>query len=97
MPMTTLADLLAALAALDNPHRLRIIATLHQERLHVSELARRIGISRPLLYMHLEKLEAAGLVTGTHELEGGKAMKYLEVRPFDLRLDPAAIAALEDA
>ena len=86
-------DLHALLAALDNPHRLRIIAALHRERLHVSELARRIGISRPLLYMHLEKLEAAGLVRGTLELEGGKAMKYLENEPFALRLDPATVTA----
>ncbi len=93
----TLQDLHTALAALDNPHRLRIIAALHHERLHVSELARRIGISRPLLYMHLEKLEAAGLVHGTMELEGGKAMKYLENRPFDIRLTPEDIARAVDA
>lgn len=90
--MPRLEDLHAALSALDNPHRLRIVAALHRERLHVSELARRIGISRPLLYMHLEKLEQAGLVQGTHEIEGGKAMKYLELTSFDIRLTPAQIA-----
>lgn len=90
-------DLQRTLSALDNPHRLRIIAALHEERLHVSELARRIGISRPLLYMHLEKLESAGLVRGRHELEGAKAMRYLELNAFDIRLTPADIAdALED-
>lgn len=95
--MARTKDLLALLAALDNPHRLRIVAALHRERMHVSELARRIGISRPLLYMHLEKLEAAGLVRGTHELVGGNAMKYLELNDFDIRLNPAQIAAaLED-
>lgn len=92
-------DLLALLAALDNPHRLRIVALLKEERIHVSELARRVGISRPLLYMHLEKLEAAGLVTGNLELgPDGKAMKYYEVKPFDVRLTPERIAdILEDA
>lgn len=90
--MTRLEDLLATLAALDNPHRLRIVAALHRERLHVSELARRVGISRPLLYMHLERLETAGLVRGTLELEGGKAMKYLALEPFDIRLTPADVA-----
>ncbi len=95
--MPRLDDLRATLSALDNPHRLRIIAVLHQQRLHVSELARRLGISRPLLYMHLEKLEAAGIVKGTHEIEGGKAMKYMELNEFDIRLTPAIIAkALED-
>lgn len=92
-------DLLALLAALDNPHRLRIVATLKDDRIHVSELARRVGISRPLLYMHLEKLEAAGLVTGKLELgPDGKAMKYYELKPFDVRLTPERIAdTMEDA
>jgi predicted transcriptional regulator len=45
-----------------------------------------------LLYLHLQRLEAAGLVTGTLELSAeGKAMKYFEVAPFLLQLTPAAI------
>jgi predicted transcriptional regulator len=54
---------------------------------HVSELARRLGISRPLLYMHLDKLEKARMVTGQLELsEDGKAMKYYQLVPFEVRL-----------
>jgi hypothetical protein len=30
--------------------------------------ARRLGTSRPLLYMHLDRLEKVGLVTGQLEL-----------------------------
>jgi predicted transcriptional regulator len=85
--------LLAIADALGNPHRLRIVAALAGGRNYVSELARQLGLSRPLLYMHLEKLEAAGLVQGALELsEDGKAMKYYELRPFDLRLTADAIA-----
>ena len=85
--------LLAIGDALGNPHRLRILAALAGERVHVSELARRLGLSRPLLYMHLEKLEAAGLVAGALELsEDGKAMKYYELSDFDVRLNPKTIA-----
>lgn len=85
--------LLAVADALGNPHRLRIIAVLTEGRNYVSELARQLGLSRPLLYMHLEKLEAAGLVQGALELsEDGKAMKYFELQPFDLHLTAAAIA-----
>jgi DNA-binding transcriptional ArsR family regulator len=85
--------LLAIGDALGNPHRLRILAALAGERVHVSELARRLGLSRPLLYMHLEKLEAAGLVAGALELsEDGKAMKYYELTDFDLRVNPKTIA-----
>jgi DNA-binding transcriptional ArsR family regulator len=66
---------------------MRIIAELAHGRLHVSELARRVGMSRPLLYMHLDRLEKAGLVDGHLELsDDGKAMKYYELLPFDLRV-----------
>jgi ArsR family transcriptional regulator len=91
----TIDDVLGVLAALANPHRLDIIAALQRERVHVSGLAREIGISRPLTHMHLQKLEAAGLVRGTLELsEDGRAMKYFEVEPFSLELTPALIARL---
>ena len=87
-------QLLAALAALSNPHRLRIIAALQAGgRNYVSQLAREIGISRPLLHLHLKKLEDAGLVTSQLELShDGKALNYFEVSPFDLAVTPAAIA-----
>jgi predicted transcriptional regulator len=59
----------------------------------VSHLAREIGVSRPLLHMHLQKLEAAGLVVGSLELsEDGKAMKYFEVAAFHLHLTPESLA-----
>ncbi|MET7641958.1 winged helix-turn-helix domain-containing protein [Streptomyces sp. NPDC005438] len=86
-------QLLRVLSALDNPHRLRIIAALGAGRNYVSQLAREIGIGRPLLHMHLQRLEAAGLVVGSLELsEGGKARKYFEVAPFRLELSPELIA-----
>ena len=41
----------------------------------------------------IQKLEAAGLVTGTLELsEDGKAMKYFEVTDFDLHLTASVLA-----
>ena len=87
-------DLVVMLAALANPLRLRIIARLAGRRDYVSHLAREIGVSRPLLHMHLQRLEAAGLITGTLELsEDGKAMKYYEVADFDLHLTAATLAA----
>jgi len=82
------------LAALDNPHRLRIIAALTSGgRNYVSQLAREIGISRPLLHLHLQKLEEAGLVTSRLELSSdGKALNYFEVSNFGFELTPTAIA-----
>lgn len=91
--MSQARNLLPALEALANPHRLRIIAALKANgRNYVSQLARDVGISRPLLHLHLAKLEAAGLVTSKHELSSdGKALNYFEVADFCLTLDPAAI------
>jgi predicted transcriptional regulator len=86
--------LLAMLSALANPHRLRIVAMLESGgRNYVSQLARELGISRPLLHLHLQKLEDAGLVTSQLELShDGKALKYFEAADFDVDLTPAAIA-----
>lgn len=88
-------QLLAALSALANPHRLRIVAALTKGgRNYVSQLAREVGISRPLLHLHLQKLEDAGLVTSKLELSSdGKALNYFDVAKFDFELTPAAIAA----
>ncbi|WP_406726404.1 winged helix-turn-helix domain-containing protein [Streptomyces sp. GD-15H] len=93
-PVATTGDeLLKVLSALGNPHRMRIVAALLQNRNYVSALAREIGMGRPLLHMHLQRLEAAGLVTGTRELaEDGKAMKYYDVTPFVYELTPHVIA-----
>lgn len=86
-------ELLRVLSALANPHRIRILAALADGRNYVSQLARQLGISRPLLHLHLQKLEGAGLVSGALELsEDGKAMKYFEVTPFGITLNPTTIA-----
>jgi DNA-binding transcriptional ArsR family regulator len=87
-------DLLRIFAALANPHRLRVLAALTGKRTYVSQLARDLGIGRPLLHLHLRRLEEAGLVHGSLELsEDGKAMRFYEVAPFRVELTPALIAA----
>jgi predicted transcriptional regulator len=84
--------LLQVLATLANPHRMRVVAALAEERNYVSQLARDLGISRALLQVHLRKLEAAGLVSTSVEVSAdGKAMKFYEVVPFALTLTPEAI------
>ena len=84
--------LLQVLATLANPHRMRVVAALTEERNYVSRLARDLGISRALLQVHLRKLEAAGLVSASVEVSAdGKAMKFYEVTPFTLHLTPKAI------
>lgn len=82
-------ELLQVFEALANPHRLRIVAALKEKRKYVSELAREVRLSRPLLYLHLQRLERAGLVTGRLELsDSGKAMKYYELSHFEFCITP---------
>ena len=90
----TSEELLALLAALGHAQRLKIIEELSQGDVHVSELARRLGMSRPLLYMHLERLEKAGLISGRLELStDGKAMKIFRLAPFDVHLTAETVLA----
>ena len=87
-------ELLRVLATLANPHRLRVVAALAQQRNYVSQLARELGISRALLQVHLRKLQAAGLVSVVIEVsEDGKAMKFYAVTPFTIQLTPKEIMA----
>jgi DNA-binding transcriptional ArsR family regulator len=91
----TSSELLAVLAALANPHRLQMLAVLTGGPQYVSQLAREIGISRPLVHMHLKRLEDAGLVTSELQLsEDGKAMRFYQVSQFNLSLTPGVIADL---
>jgi len=91
--------LIEKMLALASPHRFRILSTLAAEPLHVSELARRLAMSRALLYMHLQRLEAEGFITGRLELtKDGKALKFFDVVPFELKLDvPTIVAAVEQS
>ncbi len=87
-------QLVLVLSALASPHRLRVLAALSGGRSYVSQLARDVGISRPLLQVHLRKLEAAGLVTSTLEVGAeGKALHFYQARPIDLHLTTAALVA----
>lgn len=88
-------DLLLVLEALSNVHRLKIIAVLSEERQYVSALARKLEMSRPLLYLHLQKLEEANLVSSNLEiLESGQSAKFYELNPFDLALTEGLIHQL---
>ncbi|MEP6479980.1 MAG: winged helix-turn-helix domain-containing protein [Rhodoglobus sp.] len=87
-------QLSAWLTAIASPQRMRILASIADEPLHVSELARRVGMSRALLYMHLAKLEEAGFVTGHYELtDDGKALKFFAAVPFSSTIDLATLDA----
>jgi predicted transcriptional regulator len=93
-PLSVSGDqLLGVLHALANPHRLRVLKVLVEGRNYVSQIARELQISRPLLQIHLRKLEQAGLVSSVLELsDDGKSMKFYDVTPFTWNLTPNLIA-----
>jgi len=75
--------------ALSHPMRIKIAGILANERKYVSELAKIMQMSRPLLYMHLKKLEEAALVNSHYEIsDSGKTMKYYELKTFSIGLTP---------
>ncbi|NJE30919.1 ArsR family transcriptional regulator [Thermococcus sp. 18S1] len=83
--------------ALSNPVRVRILKLLCQKEWYVYELAKELGISRQLLYLHLKKLEKAGLVESELRLEPDdpRAKKYYRARPFSLVITNDVIVNLE--
>jgi len=91
MMTKTLNEIIKLCEALSNRHRLHIIAALSEKKekkKYISELARELEISRPLLYLHLRKLEEVGLLKGKTELgKANRARKYYELCDFELCLD----------
>jgi ArsR family transcriptional regulator len=81
----SLAELLNALG---NEHSLTILAVLAKGECYVSELAKEVGISRPLLYLHLKKLENSGLVESEvrHFDEPPYTKKYYKAKDFELSI-----------
>ncbi|MGP8321471.1 MAG: ArsR/SmtB family transcription factor [Methanosarcinaceae archaeon] len=77
-------ELAALLNTLGNKHSLSILAELVDGERYVSELADKIGISRPLLYLHLKKLANVGLVEGEirHFDEPPYTKKYYRAKDF---------------
>ncbi|WP_048149825.1 ArsR/SmtB family transcription factor [Palaeococcus ferrophilus] len=91
-------ELVALGEALGNPVRVRILKLLCQKEWYVYELAKELGISRQLLYLHLKKLEKAGLVESELRLEPNdpRAKKYYRAKQFKVVIDNETIKSLEE-
>ena len=95
MIFSSYSDYTKLFDALSHPMRIKIIGILTEKRRYVSELAKLVNISRPLLYMHLKKLEDSAVVTGSYEIsELGKSMKYYEVKDFTVSITPDLMVTL---
>ena len=92
---TNYEDYTKTFDALSHPMRIKIAGILAEQRKYVSELAKQMQMSRPLLYMHLKKLEEADLVTSSYEIsDSGKTMKFYELRDFTVELTPELLKQL---
>ncbi len=85
MDKKSLAEILDALG---NEHSLTIMAVLARNECYVSELAKEVGISRPLLYLHLKKLENANLIESEirHFEKPPYTKKFYRAKNFELIL-----------
>ncbi len=84
--------------ALGNPVRVRILKLLCEKEWYVYELAKALGISRQLLYLHLKKLEKAGLVESELRLDPDdpRAKKYYRAKEFKLVINNEVIKSLRE-
>ena len=84
--------------ALGNPVRIRILRMLCEKEWYVYELAKELGISRQLLYLHLKKLEKAGLVESELRLESGdpRAKKFYRAKRFRIVIDNDVLKNLKE-
>ncbi|NJE01185.1 winged helix-turn-helix domain-containing protein [Thermococcus sp. JdF3] len=94
----TIEELVKVGEALGNPVRVRILKMLCEKEWYVYELAKELGISRQLLYLHLKKLEKAALVESELRLEPGdpRAKKYYRAKQFRIVIDNELLKKLEE-
>jgi predicted transcriptional regulator len=94
----TIKELVMTGEALGNPIRVRILQLLCEKEWYVYELAKELNISRQLLYLHLKKLEKAGLIESELRLEPNdpRAKKYYRAKPFNIVITREVIMNLKE-
>ena len=94
----TLEDLADVLSLLGNMTRLRVIAALRNGKMFIQELSQSLGISYPLLHLHLKNLESNGIVKSEYSVGTDKATRYVkryfELEDFKIEISPEAIALI---
>ena len=93
----TLKELVELCDALSHPLRVRILKLLLEREWSVYELAKRLNVSRQLLYLHLRKLERAGLVESDLGFvkDSPKVKRYYKAKRFRFVIDDDLIESLE--
>lgn len=91
MENSTIQKIVDVGEAIRHPLRLKIIYLLSQREWYVYELAKKLNVSRQVLYLHLKRLEKAGFVEGDLRLEANdmRAKNFYRLKEFkvDLAID----------
>ncbi len=89
MEKLTLKKLVDICDALSNPLRVKLLAILADKEWYIYELAKKLNVSRQILYLHLKKLEKAGLVESNYKLEEGdpRVKRFYRAKFFELYIN----------
>ena len=71
------------LTILGNETRLKVIAALQDGKMFIQELSQSLGVSYPLLHLHLKNLESNGIVKSEYSVGTDKTRRYVK-RYFEL-------------
>ena len=93
----TVKKLVDICEALSHPLRIKILKMLLERDRYIYELAKELGVSRQLIYLHIRKLEKAGLVEGDLKFERGdpRVKKFYRAKKFKITIDDELIKNLE--
>ncbi|WP_456328234.1 ArsR/SmtB family transcription factor [Archaeoglobus sp.] len=93
--MITLKTLVDVCDALSHPFRVKVLKMLLEREWSIYELAKELKVSRQLLYLHIRKLEKAGLVESDVRLEELRVKRYYKAKKFKIVLSDELIRNLE--
>ncbi|WP_457548827.1 ArsR/SmtB family transcription factor [Archaeoglobus sp.] len=93
--MITLKNLVDICEALSHPLRVKVLKMLLEREWSIYELAKELKVSRQLLYLHVRKLEKAGLVESDIRLEELRVKRYYRAKKFKIVLSDELIRNLE--
>jgi predicted transcriptional regulator len=93
----TLKKLVDICDALSHPLRVKILKLLLEKEWYIYELAKELNISRQLLYLHIRKLEKAGLVESDLRLDEKepRAKRFYRAKKFKVVIDDELIKNLD--
>ncbi len=93
----TLKKLVDICDALSHPLRVKILKLLLEKEWYIYELAKELNISRQLLYLHIRKLERAGLVESDLRLDEKepRVKRFYKAKKFKVVIDDELIKNLD--